>query len=398
MEKANVIVKDLLLPILKEDSNLKEVPNDLFWNNFSTLFLEYPKDSKPVIAELYRLELNDPEKVFEELPQIYRNYIGELAEQYVLGNKSEAAEILRRNRDKLFIDQVSFFRELKNAATSLERSRMIREIPAAYAALTGEIPDETIQAAIKKEGREDLKAKFKALEEEMKLDEIMESSMNYNMSHRFKRNKEKAEFSYQEESESNTETKSIRSSYKWLYAVAAILLIGFFIWQPTQMSNDELFNTYAGNREVISRVNIYAFESVDNAVATRGGEIQLTGLTGYETEKAFEAISYIRQEKFLQAKNILEELDLEEKNNEMLFFLAIAQMNTGDFDSATETLENLNRLSIPALEDDVKFHLALAYIKQDDNSKAKPLLRNLEETQGDYSREASDILKNMKWF
>lgn len=399
MEKASVIIKGLLLQRLREDSAFLEEPNEVFWNNFSAIFLDYEKDSKPVIAALYRLELDDPERIFEELPQIYGDFIEELAEEYVRGNKSEATERLHQDGNKLFLEKVSFFRELKNVATRLERNRMIEEIPASYASLTGAIPDEAIQAAIKKKGREDLKAKFRALEEEMKLDEVTEfSSTSDNISYNKRFKNEREEFTLSETSRSKTKTIPTQRSYKWLYAAAAVLLIGFFIWQPTQQSSSELFNSYAGSPEVLSEIDFGELGELENAVATRGGEFKLSGYTQDESERAMEAISLFQRQEFSRAKELLKGLNPRDKNEKLLFFLAVSQLNSGEINIGVQELEYLNGLEEYVYSEDVQFNLALGYLEQGKTSNSRKMLRELEASSGKYSRQADEILNDMRWF
>ncbi|WP_300436004.1 hypothetical protein [Christiangramia sp.] len=375
--------------------NVEQNDSD-YWKKLAVDLVDYENDPKPVYEAVYRLEPEDPERMIKKLPRLYKIYLEELAEQYVLGNEFPPTTRLLKEKNASFLGDVVFFRELKNAATTLERTRMIKNMPSTYAALSEEISEEDIQTAVKKKGREELLAKFKAWDQEMEVEKTSEESAV-----------EEAKVvpsAQAEEEEQELPTLQTAKpkpgiySYSWLYAVAAILLIGFFIWQPTQKSNEELFNSYAGSQQVISKIDFSELGDTENAVVTRGGEYRLPGLTQNESEKALEAINYIRQQEFYKAKNILEQLAPEEKNAEVLFFLALTQLNTGEIERAVENLKVLSKRRDNILQKESQFQLALGYLAQDDKASAKKLLRKLEEDQGKYSGEASAILKDMKWF
>ncbi len=396
MRTAIALLKNLILPQLEKDADFKQLKaSDIFWAKFTSDFLNYEKDPKPVFAAVYSLELEDPEKIIKKLPTVYESWFEELAELYVMGTSSNELNELHLNSNSTFNRHVSFFKELKNAVTYLERRRMIKEMPLAYAALSDGISDDHIQAAAKERGREELRTKFKIWDEEMAEEkiEMIFSESSYSM-HPPKERTEKGTV----EMSKRARSKDISSSYRWLYAVAAVLLIGFFIWQPTQKSNEELFNSYAGSQQVISKINFSELGNTENAVVTRGGEYRLPGLTHNESESALEASNYIQQQEFYKAKNILEQLDPAGKNAEVLFFLAFAQLNTGEIDLGVENLETLSQKTDYIFQEESQFQLALGYLAQDDKASAKKLLHKLEEDQGKYSGEASAILKDMKWF
>lgn len=395
MKTAITLLKNLILPRLEKDANFKQQPGDIFWPKFTADFLFYKKDPKPVFAAIYSLELEDPESIINKLPSIHSSLTEELAEQYVLGIRSEAVKRLRQNGNAAFEEHVAFFSELKNVSTYLERRRMIEEMPTTYAAISEEIPDDAIQAVIKKKGREELKNRFKIWDEEMNKEKIDMTSVEISSS--MPPPKERTERKTKGLSKSTT-SKDNNFSYKWLYAVAAVLLIGFFVWQPTQKSNEELFNSYAGNVRYLSNMDFSELGETEDAVVTRGGEFRFSGLTQNESESALEAINCIQRQEFHNAKNILEKLNPAGRSAELLFLLAFAQLNTGEIDRAVEKLEILSQTTSYTFQEEAQFHLALGYLAQGDNASARKVLRKLEEDQGKYAVEASAILEDMKWF
>ena len=168
MKKSEQIIRSLVLPVLEKDSNFQQVTlNNDFWNVFTSDVLDYERDAKPLYKAIYELQLNNPEKVIAKLTLIHTNFIKELAELYVLGGSDEAIDILKANKDKQFLEQVNYFKTVKGVITKLERERIKEELPKAYEKVTFEIPENDLEAVIKKNERENLKKKFKQWDEEL---------------------------------------------------------------------------------------------------------------------------------------------------------------------------------------------------------------------------------------
>lgn len=392
METATAIVKELFSSPLKKDSGYNP-PSESgdFWRKLTADLLDFEEKPEAVHATIRSLGLQDAESIIKKLPGIYHSFIEELAEQEVLGNRSEVSENFLRNKNALFQEQLSFFTELKNAATRLERLRMIEEMPAAYAAVSEELPEEMLQAVIKKRAREDLRAKFSTWDKEM--EEISSSGAPESIASG-ESDSEEREVPVRELSDQ----KSGSFSYSWLPAIAAVLLIGFFIWQPTQRSGSEIFSSYAGNPDILTEINFRELVETEEAVATRGGEVQLQGYSQAETEQASQAISFFQRGEFHNAKRILQELDPQERNEKLLFFLAVSRLNSGEITQGIQELEFLHGLGGFFYAADVKFHLALGYLQQGNRDKARELLRELQEGEGKYREQAEKILKEMRWF
>lgn len=168
MKKSEQIIKSLVLPVLEKGNNFNQSNlNDDFWKAFTSSILLYENDAKPIFKVVYELQLKDPEKVIKNLTSIHTNFIKELAELHVLEGSDEAIDILLANNSKLFIEQVNYFKTVKGVITKLERERIREELPKAYEKVTFEIPENDLEAAIKKTERENLKKKFKQWDEEL---------------------------------------------------------------------------------------------------------------------------------------------------------------------------------------------------------------------------------------
>jgi hypothetical protein len=208
MKLAITIVQNLLLPVLEKDPQFDvNKLNLIFWETFTKGLLDFEKDAKPLYAAIYRLELNVPEKIISALENIYTSFIKALAEEYVLGNTTEVFENLLTAKNTLFEKEVHFFTNLEKVIKKMERSRIKSSLPKAYEKLTFELPENTVEAAIKKKEREALKEKMKVWDEELSTTEHVSS---HSLS-------------------SGKKTKLIQLSWA-KYAAAACVVLGLGFW------------------------------------------------------------------------------------------------------------------------------------------------------------------------
>ena len=168
MKLAIDIVQSLLLPKLEKDAIFDiNQANIAFWETFTTAFLDFEKDAKPVYAAIYSLGMKDAEKIISKLDTVYISFIKELAENHVLGISSEAIDYLITSKNSAFEKEVRFFTDLRNAIKKVERKRIKTELPKTFDKLSFEIPDDAITIAITKKEREALKEKMNAWDEEL---------------------------------------------------------------------------------------------------------------------------------------------------------------------------------------------------------------------------------------
>lgn len=184
MNTASTIIKSLILPLVIKftKGNINTLPDD-FWNQFANDFIRYEINATPIYTSLYKLELQNPEAVFEKLPQVYSSFIKELAEEYVLGNQSEITAQLIESKNETFLKEVSFLKTMKAVITKVERQELKKNLPTLYDRLVFELDEETLRQVAKKKSREDLRAKFKQWDEEMVESEpiLIESSLSHNV-------------------------------------------------------------------------------------------------------------------------------------------------------------------------------------------------------------------------
>lgn len=379
MKTAIAIVENIILPQLEKDSKFSEKKVDsAFLEKFATDLLHFEEDAKPIYTNIYGLELDNPEKIIDKLPNIYAQFLKELAESYVLGQTTEATDYLLEKNNEAFLKEVQFLESMQQAIKSVERKRIKADLPKSYERLTFELSETDLANATKKKGREDLREKFKQWDTEL---EEQESVPVISML-------------------TNEKEKTKVTSLSWMkyVSIAAIFIIGFMIWQPNKLSNDKLFSQYNSEESIIQSIDYQKIATVSESGDVRGGEILFQNYTKSESDEAIEAIELFKNHNFEKSKQMLITLNPKEKNNQLLLFLAIAQLKTDEVHQAVSNLEYLNTIANYEFADEVKFHLALGYINQNEKRKAKDLLVTLVQTNNKYSNTAQGILDNMRWF
>lgn len=396
MKTAIVLVQNMLLPKLEKDSKFsQEKVSSAFWEKFTTDLLHFEEDAKPLYASIYSLELDNPEKIIDKLPNIYSEFLKELAESYVLEEHSQATDYLLKTNNATFAKEIDFLKTIQQAIKSVERKRIKADLPTSYERLTFELSETDLANATKKKGREDLKEKMKQWDKELLESESVLSNENHS-DIRFQITR--AELNTTENIFDKKETKVISLSWMKYASIAAIFIIGFMIWQPNKLSNDKLFSQYNSDELTIMSIDYQKMATISESSDSRGGEILFQNYSKFETEAAIKAIEYFKDNNFEKSKEILVNLNPRKKNNQLLLFLAIAQLKTNQVEQAVSNLEYLNTISNYEFADEVKFRLALGYINQNKKSKAKDLLVFLVRTNNKYSNTAQEILDNMRWF
>jgi hypothetical protein len=218
MKKGINIAQDVILPELKQDSSFDKGKTSVaFWETFTKSLLDFETDAKPVYTSIYSLDLKNAEAIISILPNIYQTFISEIAEHYVLGETSSETEYLIATKNPTFQEQITFYKTLENVVKKVERKRIKSELPKLYDKLTFEIPENTIEATIKKKSREDLREKFKQWNQEIAETEVISLETNLQKS------------ASKDINMPDTESTVFQLSYL-KYAVAACFIIGFSIW------------------------------------------------------------------------------------------------------------------------------------------------------------------------
>lgn len=151
MKTAIVLVQNMLLPKLEKDSKFsQEKVSSAFWEKFTTDLLHFEEDAKPLYASIYSLELDNPEKIIDKLPNIYSEFLKELAESYVLEEHSQATDYLLKTNNATFAKEIDFLKTIQQAIKSVERKRIKADLPTSYERLTFELSETDLANATKK--------------------------------------------------------------------------------------------------------------------------------------------------------------------------------------------------------------------------------------------------------
>jgi len=213
MDKAIEILKSLLIPKLERDIYFQRIIlKDTFWELLSEYFLNYENDAKPTYELLYALQLYQPERLLDKLPNVFSKFTKELAEYYVLGFHDKATNHLLQSKNSTFLAHVSFLQSMQLAIKKVERQNIKDNLPKSYERLTFELSQDEITNVITKIEREDLKAKFKEWDKELK------------------KEKEPVIF-YSLGNEKKMEPQQKVISFSWIkYAIAACLVLAGGVW------------------------------------------------------------------------------------------------------------------------------------------------------------------------
>ena len=277
--------------------------------------------------------------------------------------------------NELEIDN-DIFEKIKSNEVYQANKKFITQLPKATTALGREllidslienkdadilIPDSILENVLKKKSRDDLRKDFENWNEEEKLE---------------KKEEEKV--------------KSI--NYKKLLSIAAVLLLGFFIWQPNRINDDKLIKEFAYNETVIENIKKVEIQNGGYSSGLRGEEFIFEDYTKMESELALKAISLINQNEIIQAKTIFHTLDVEDKgNNQLLFFLAISEAYSGEEKQALKKFMKLGKVENFIYSEDVEFQNAMMLIKTDDRKLGKIILVSIVENEGRYKTISKDI-------
>ena len=179
-----------------------------------------------------------------------------------------------------------------------------------------------------------------------------------------------------------------------IYSIAAslLILITVGIWQPTRMSNKNIFNSYYETVPILD-------ELTSSDQITRGTNNLLSKFDQSEQKQIISSIENYNKRYFKETITILEKIDsLKEKEPYLNLILAISQLKTGDMGKANSNLEYLSNLIDFQFKETALYNLALLKVKNGDIRDARKILKKLESNKGRYSAKSTEILQKMKFF
>lgn len=165
-------LKTIYFAIFSGDSETPSIPEgESFWVSLSEALLVFepnPGRAEELIQTVSDLSIAElPEKVVN----LYKDYLNELAESYVLGTTSHETDQLMASQDSYFLDRVEFFTNLALASRSQEHKRLKREFVHLQEGKDLRITESAIVSSIRKTERNALKAKMNVWKEEMDQEE-----------------------------------------------------------------------------------------------------------------------------------------------------------------------------------------------------------------------------------
>jgi hypothetical protein len=201
MKKEIEIVKNIFLPFFKEESYI--ISEKVNWKDICSTFIAYENDSKLILNQINKLELSNPDKVISKLPTLYKSFINEIAEDYILGEKYNLINILISQKSILFSERVAFLKTLNNVIIKQERIRIKKELNENKAKFDFFLSDTDVNSVMKKKARLDLKNKFNNWDNELVEEKVTSIKKTGN----------------------STEKSKVFSIHLVKYAVAACLII-----------------------------------------------------------------------------------------------------------------------------------------------------------------------------
>ena len=170
------------------------------------------------------------------------------------------------------------------------------------------------------------------------------------------------------------------------------MLITVGIWQPTRMSNKNIFNSYYETIPILD-------ELTPSDQITRSTNNLLKSFDQSEQKQIISSIENYNKKDFKETIKLLEKIDsLKEKEPYLDLILAISQLKSGDIEKANSNLEYLSNLIDFQFKETALYNLALLKVKNGELRDARKILKKLESSKGRYSTKSREILKKMKYF
>lgn len=171
-----LVIKNIFFPKLEKDPKFSKKKFDSFiWEKLVYNLLHFEEDAKPIYADIKSFQLDNPEKIINKLPNIYNQFLKVLAENYNLGETSEATNYLLETNNAVFLKEVRFLKLMQQAIKSVERKRIKTNLPKSYERLTFELSETEIVNATKQKGREELRVKMQQWNKELGGTDIVHS-------------------------------------------------------------------------------------------------------------------------------------------------------------------------------------------------------------------------------
>lgn len=186
---------------------------------------------------------------------------------------------------------------------------------------------------------------------------------------------------------------NLENSRKYMSLAASILLVCvsvFVLWQPTKKSDEELFQNHG--------YVIYNDFNFSDDLNNNSNKCPYEGLSIEECLLADKSLDLYQNNDYEQARVALSQLlKPYTRNSELLFVLSLTELYTENTESAIQHLAYLNEVDQFRFKEEVEYYLGMAYLIHGEHLKSRRCLRNIDEN-SHYSKDAKQVLKDMRWF
>ncbi|SDL59624.1 tetratricopeptide repeat protein [Kriegella aquimaris] len=367
------IVQELIYDAGRREPQFDVSSDVVNWDAIKDAFLNYDQD-RDYLNKIIERNFEHPEQIIDQLPNLYVEFIRRLALDYSKGKKHPSIQYFLEKNNKYFLSELEIhsFREDLGLRRKEEIPRLGDEKKLEEGHLMFEFEDNLIQDVITEASREELRNQFKNWDTELPLAAV---------------------------SEPPSKSKTIITPWlKYTISVAALIIFGFFLWQPGKKSNEELFNEFSGQgflKESSLQQDNEQEYSVDPS--TRGIEEGPLNYSIIDEEEIVNGLRLLEEGNFDKAKLIFEKQGSKYNEAELQFYMAVASLNSNEVERAVSTLENLAKDKESTIKGAVKYNLALANLKMGERKKAREIFNSIISEGLEYSEEAKIILQQMRW-
>jgi len=183
------------------------------------------------------------------------------------------------------------------------------------------------------------------------------------------------------------QTGKIREIVLVVISLAASVIIAVVMFLRGNGKGEQLF---AQNFEPLPA-------AVEYLSLSRGGESPDTELNTAEYTLAVKAMQVYSQKDYKKAIAAFSSIkELDSKNPELFFYLSLSQLAEGKTQAAIKNLKKLEKISGFKYEEEVKWYLALTYLKTKQTSKGRSLLRQIKNSRGKRDESAGHVLQELQ--
>lgn len=225
-------------------------------------------------------------------------------------------------------------------------------------------------------------------------DEVSERDINLDLQQLEFRKKEIEKAAYLNHSVvSRFFTKSQKKRIWYQISIAATILgFVFLLWQPFKYSSEQLFESSYSIPKPEVAVNRFADD-------TRGQTYKVAGFTETESNIVAQSIICYKERNYECVKSLLDRIDnILIKNKKVAFIQAVALFEVGDINESLEILEVISGDEQFDDSAEAKFYMALIYIHEKKEYKARKLLHELIAENTIYAEASKDLLRKIRWF